>query len=138
MLIEAWRREYNEARPKQSLDGLTPATYARRPPRHQPRMPKPGLAGNRRRHRSNPTEHRAGKFQRAHDAEVAVAATASRRRRHIRQNSVNKLRRTTDASVKFFTSSMTFAVSGLFSASCTPCSEENVYTPMDTQLLPSA
>jgi putative transposase len=28
-LIEAWRREYNEERPKKSLGGLTPATYAR-------------------------------------------------------------------------------------------------------------
>jgi putative transposase len=30
VLIEAWRREYNEERPKKSLGGLTPATYARR------------------------------------------------------------------------------------------------------------
>nr|GAT42863.1 IS3 family [Mycena chlorophos] len=29
VLIEAWRREYNEERPKKSLGGLTPATYAR-------------------------------------------------------------------------------------------------------------
>lgn len=29
VLIEAWRREYNEERPKRSLGGLTPATYAR-------------------------------------------------------------------------------------------------------------
>ena len=28
-LIEAWRREYNEERPKKALDGLTPAAYAR-------------------------------------------------------------------------------------------------------------
>ena len=28
-VIEAWRREYNEARPKQSLGGLTPAQYAK-------------------------------------------------------------------------------------------------------------
>lgn len=27
-VIEAWRREYNEERPKQSLGGLTPAAYA--------------------------------------------------------------------------------------------------------------
>jgi len=29
-LIETWRREYNEERPKRSLGGLTPAAYARR------------------------------------------------------------------------------------------------------------
>lgn len=29
-VIEAWRREYNEERPKRVLDGLTPAEYARR------------------------------------------------------------------------------------------------------------
>jgi len=28
-VIEDWRREYNEERPKKSLDGLTPAQYAR-------------------------------------------------------------------------------------------------------------
>lgn len=28
-LIEAWRREYNEERPKKSLSGLTPAQYAK-------------------------------------------------------------------------------------------------------------
>ena len=28
-VIEAWRREYNEERPKKALGGLTPATYAR-------------------------------------------------------------------------------------------------------------
>lgn len=28
-LIEAWRREYNEQRPKKALGGLTPAAYAR-------------------------------------------------------------------------------------------------------------
>ncbi|MFO1356578.1 MAG: transposase [Gammaproteobacteria bacterium] len=27
-VIEAWRREYNEERPKKSLGGLTPAAYA--------------------------------------------------------------------------------------------------------------
>ena len=27
-LIEAWRREYNEERPKKSLGGLTPSAYA--------------------------------------------------------------------------------------------------------------
>ncbi|MEF8509098.1 transposase, partial [Escherichia coli] len=29
VVIEAWRREYNEERPKKSLGGLTPAAYAR-------------------------------------------------------------------------------------------------------------
>lgn len=29
-VIEAWRREYNEARPKRVLGGLTPVEYARR------------------------------------------------------------------------------------------------------------
>jgi putative transposase len=29
-VIETWRREYNEERPKRVLDGLTPAEYARR------------------------------------------------------------------------------------------------------------
>jgi transposase InsO family protein len=28
-LIEAWRREYNEERPKRALDGLTPSQYAK-------------------------------------------------------------------------------------------------------------
>jgi putative transposase len=30
VVIETWRREYNEERPKRVLDGLTPAEYARR------------------------------------------------------------------------------------------------------------
>ncbi len=29
VLIEAWRREYNEERPKKSLGGLTPSAYAK-------------------------------------------------------------------------------------------------------------
>jgi transposase InsO family protein len=29
VIIEAWRREYNEERPKIALGGLTPAVYAR-------------------------------------------------------------------------------------------------------------
>jgi putative transposase len=29
VVIETWRREYNEERPKKGLDGLTPAAYAR-------------------------------------------------------------------------------------------------------------
>ena len=29
-VIEAWRREYNEERPKKGLGGLTPAAYGRR------------------------------------------------------------------------------------------------------------
>ncbi|MFL6654587.1 MAG: transposase, partial [Sulfurifustis sp.] len=28
-LIEVWRREYNEERPKKALGGLTPTAYAR-------------------------------------------------------------------------------------------------------------
>jgi transposase InsO family protein len=28
-IIEAWRREYNEERPKKALGGLTPAAYAK-------------------------------------------------------------------------------------------------------------
>lgn len=30
VLIEAWRREYNEERPKESLGGLTPSAYAKK------------------------------------------------------------------------------------------------------------
>ena len=30
VVIEAWRREYNEERPKKSLGWLTPALYARK------------------------------------------------------------------------------------------------------------
>ncbi len=30
VIVEAWRREYNEERPKRSLGGLTPAAYAQR------------------------------------------------------------------------------------------------------------
>jgi len=29
VVIETWRREYNEERPKKGLGGLTPAAYAR-------------------------------------------------------------------------------------------------------------
>ena len=29
VVIEAWRREYNEERPKKSLSGMTPSAYAR-------------------------------------------------------------------------------------------------------------
>ena len=29
-MIETWRREYNEERPKKALGGLTPAAYAKR------------------------------------------------------------------------------------------------------------
>ena len=29
-VIETWRREYNEERPKETLGGLTPAQYARK------------------------------------------------------------------------------------------------------------
>ena len=30
VVIEAWRQEYNEERPKKGLGGLTPAAYAKR------------------------------------------------------------------------------------------------------------
>ena len=30
VVIEAWRREYNEERPKKGLGGMTPAAYGRR------------------------------------------------------------------------------------------------------------
>ena len=30
VLVEGWRREYNEERPKKGLGGLTPAHYAKR------------------------------------------------------------------------------------------------------------
>ena len=30
VIIETWRREYNEERPKKGLGGLTPAAYAKR------------------------------------------------------------------------------------------------------------
>ena len=30
VIVEAWRREYNEERPKKSLGGLTPVAYAQR------------------------------------------------------------------------------------------------------------
>lgn len=49
VLIEAWRREYNEERPKKSLGGLTPATYARRlaaKTETSPRILKPGATEN--------------------------------------------------------------------------------------------
>jgi transposase InsO family protein len=29
VVIENWRREYNEERPKRALGGLTPASYAK-------------------------------------------------------------------------------------------------------------
>lgn len=29
VVVESWRREYNEERPKKSLGGLTPAAYAK-------------------------------------------------------------------------------------------------------------
>ena len=37
-VIEAWRREYNEERPKKGLGGLTPAAYARRLAETESRM----------------------------------------------------------------------------------------------------
>ena len=39
-LIEAWRREYNEERPKQALGGLTPRAYAKQ---LAPAIIQPGL-----------------------------------------------------------------------------------------------
>ena len=30
VIVEAWRREYNEERPKKSLGGLTPTAYVQR------------------------------------------------------------------------------------------------------------
>ena len=30
VIVEAWRREYNEERPKRSLGGITPSAYAQR------------------------------------------------------------------------------------------------------------
>jgi putative transposase len=35
-VIEAWRREYNEERPKKRLGGLTPAAYAQQLTEHRP------------------------------------------------------------------------------------------------------
>jgi len=29
VVVEAWRKEYNQERPKRSLGGLTPAAYAK-------------------------------------------------------------------------------------------------------------
>lgn len=40
IVIEAWRREYNEERPKKALGGLTPSAYAR-----QLAMKKPVISG---------------------------------------------------------------------------------------------
>jgi putative transposase len=45
VVIEAWRREYNEERPKKSLGGLTPASYAQETGRESVTLPpdsKPG------------------------------------------------------------------------------------------------
>lgn len=38
-VIETWRREYNEQRPKRSLGGLTPAAYAKQLARMAVTMP---------------------------------------------------------------------------------------------------
>ena len=40
-VIEPWRREYNEERPKKALGGLTPAAYAKRMAKIG--YPNPGL-----------------------------------------------------------------------------------------------
>ncbi|KAG8148433.1 integrase core domain-containing protein, partial [Burkholderia catarinensis] len=42
VVIETWRREYNEERPKKSLGGLTPASYARKLAEKELHLP-PGL-----------------------------------------------------------------------------------------------
>lgn len=39
VIIDAWRREYNEERPKKSLGGLTPAAYARSLTQKSVRLP---------------------------------------------------------------------------------------------------
>jgi len=49
VIVEAWRREYNEERPKKSLGGLTPAAYAQRLIQNQlnsPPTPKPSATEN--------------------------------------------------------------------------------------------
>jgi transposase InsO family protein len=43
-VIEAWRREYNEERPKKSLGGLTPAQYAKQLPIKVVTMPEDSRA----------------------------------------------------------------------------------------------
>jgi transposase InsO family protein len=43
-VIEAWRREYNEERPKKSLGGLTPAQYAKQLARRVVTMPEDSRA----------------------------------------------------------------------------------------------
>ena len=39
-MIEEWRKEYNEERPKKSLGGLTPAQYAKHLPSKAIAMPE--------------------------------------------------------------------------------------------------
>ncbi|WP_246120704.1 IS3 family transposase [Chitinolyticbacter meiyuanensis] len=43
VVIEAWRREYNEERPKKALGGLTPSAYARQLARKKPVISGAGL-----------------------------------------------------------------------------------------------
>jgi hypothetical protein len=44
-IIEAWRREYNEERPKKGLGGLTPAQYAKQLVAKQSMVPPGSKAG---------------------------------------------------------------------------------------------
>lgn len=61
------------------------------------------------------------------DASVSrLLKAAETHRRHRSHNSVNRLRSTIGASVKFMTSSMTALVLGLASASFIPCSDVKV------------
>ncbi|WP_035060654.1 integrase core domain-containing protein, partial [Andreprevotia chitinilytica] len=43
VMIDAWRREYNEERPKKALGGLTPLAYARQLAAVQPAISGVGL-----------------------------------------------------------------------------------------------
>ena len=45
VVIEAWRREYNEERPKKSLGGMTPSVYARQLAEKAVKLPLDSIAG---------------------------------------------------------------------------------------------
>ena len=45
VVIEAWRREYNEERPKKSLGGMTPSVYARQLAEKAVKLPLDSKAG---------------------------------------------------------------------------------------------